>query len=236
MSQEKPGLLPSPKLIVLAIAAGLLAGAGAVYVSGGLESNTTGQPPAQVAAATEAGTEADTTCALKADAAKVLGSKAVGQVAAMSAADPPVSLKALAFNDPTGKPQTLNDHAGKVVLMNLWATWCAPCRAEMPALDALQAERGGDRFEVVAVNVDTGDDTKPKAFLEETGIKSLAYYRDNTLGLFNRLKEQGLALGLPVTLLIDGEGCLMAAMNGPAEWSGDDAKRLIDAALAKPAS
>ena len=65
---------------------------------------------------------------------------------------------------------TLADRAGKTVLMNLWATWCAPCRAEMPALDALQKEMGGEKFEVIAVNVDTGDDTKPKKFLAETGI------------------------------------------------------------------
>ena len=73
----------------------------------------------------------------------------------------------------------------------------------MPALDRLQKERGGEGFEVVAVNVDAGDDTKPKRFLEETGVGSLASYRDNTLGIFNELKKRGLALGLPVTLLID---------------------------------
>ena len=100
----------------------------------------------------------------------------------------------------------------------------------MPALDALQKEMGSDKFEVVAVNVDTGDDVKPKKFLAETGVDALGYYRDNTLDLFNDLKTRGLALGLPVTLLVDDEGCLLAHMNGPAEWSGPDAKRLIEAA------
>ena len=147
----------------------------------------------------------------------------------MLAASPPQSLSDLAFNGPDGQPMTLRDLSGKTVLMNLWATWCAPCRAEMPALDALQKEMGGDGFEVVAVNVDTGDDTKPKAFLAETGVASLAYYRDNTLRLFNDLKKRALALGLPVTLLIDGDGCLLAHMNGPAEWHGEDARRLIEA-------
>lgn len=230
---EQSRFFPSMRAIVLAIVAGVLAGAVAIYVTGGFEGNIAAAPQASKQAA--ATSEDDKVCALKAETAKTLGKAAVGQVAAMSAADPPRSLKTLAFNDPSGKPSTLADHAGKVVLMNLWATWCAPCRAEMPALDALQAQKGGDRFEVVAVNVDTGDDSKPKAFLVETQIKSLAYYRENTLGLFNTLKEGGLALGLPVTLLIDGEGCLMAAMNGPAEWSSEDAARLIDAALAKPA-
>src|SRR5690606_29760477 len=113
----------------------------------------------------------------------------------------------------------------------LWATWCAPCRAEMPALDALQERMGSEAFEVVAVNVDTGDDAKPKKFLAETGVKSLGYYRDNTLDLFNDLKKRSLALGLPVTLLIDRDGCLLAHMNGPAEWGGADAAKLIEAAL-----
>ncbi|TIP70556.1 MAG: TlpA family protein disulfide reductase, partial [Mesorhizobium sp.] len=74
-------------------------------------------------------------------------------------------------------------------------------------------------FEVVAVNVDAGDDSKPKKFLEETGVEALGYYRDSTMALFNDLKTRGLALGLPVTMLIDAEGCLIAHMNGPAEWS-----------------
>ena len=101
----------------------------------------------------------------------------------------------------------------------------------MPALDALQKEMGGERFEVVAVNVDAGDDVKPKKFLAETGVVALGYYRDNTLALFNELKTRGLALGLPVTLLLDGEGCLLAHMNGPADWSGRDARRFIAGAV-----
>ncbi len=88
------------------------------------------------------------------------------------------------------------------MLLNLWATWCFPCREEMPALNALQKEAGSDKFEVIAVNVDTGDDTKPKKFLTETGIDTLGYYRDNTLALFNDGgRSAACALGLPVTLL-----------------------------------
>ena len=149
----------------------------------------------------------------------------------MSPADPPQSLAALAFNDPDGKPMTLADRGGKTLLVNLWATWCAPCRAEMPALNALQKAQGGADFEVMAINVDTGDDVKPKKFLAETGVDALAYYREDTLTLFNDLKKKGLALGLPVTMLIDEDGCLLANMNGPAEWSGPDATRFIKAAL-----
>jgi thiol-disulfide isomerase/thioredoxin len=114
--------------------------------------------------------------------------------------------------------------------MNLWATWCAPCRAEMPELDALQKEKGDAGFQVVAVNADTGGDDKPKKFLAETGATTLTYYSDHTMALFNELKDRGLALGLPVTLLIDKDGCLMTHMNGPAAWASAEAKSFIGAA------
>ncbi|MBB6356765.1 thiol-disulfide isomerase/thioredoxin [Aminobacter aganoensis] len=225
-------MIPAPRHIILAAVAGVIAGAVAVYVSSTLPGNNAPSP--QVAADTNAEASAeDKVCAAKADIAKAIGAAATGQVAAMMPADPPQSLKKLAFNDSEGKPMTVADHAGRTLLINLWATWCAPCRAEMPALDALEREMGGENFEVVAVNVDTGDDTKPKKFLDEISITSLGYYRDNTLAVFNDLKKRGLALGLPVTLLVDGEGCLLANMNGPAEWASPDAKKLIEAALAK---
>ncbi len=67
---------------------------------------------------------------------------------------------------------TLGDYKGKTLLVNLWATWCAPCREEMPALDQLQGEKGGNDFDVVAINIDTGSDDKPKGFLSEIGIKT----------------------------------------------------------------
>jgi thiol-disulfide isomerase/thioredoxin len=224
-------MFPAPRHILIAAVAGVIAGAVAVYVSTTLPGNKTPQPT--VAAGTSSASTDDKLCAAKAEKAKAVGAAAIGHVAAMMPADPPQSLKTLAFNDPEGKPMTIADHAGRTLLVNLWATWCAPCRAEMPALDALEREMGGEEFEVVAVNVDTGDDTKPKKFLEEIGISSLGHYRDNTLAVFNDLKKRGLALGLPVTLLIDGEGCLLANMNGPAEWASPDARTLIEAALAK---
>jgi len=216
---------PAPRLILAAMVAGVLAGAVAVYVS----ESRSGNNAAPQAASADA--KDDVACKAKADRAKIVASKAVGQVAALQPADPPQSMRSLAFNGPDGKPMTIADHAGKTVLLNLWATWCAPCRAEMPALDALQKEKGGNAFEVVAVNVDTGDDAKPRKFLKDIGVQTLGYYRDSTMGLFNEAKTRGLALGLPVTMLIDGEGCLIAHMNGPAEWSSPDAKRLVEAAL-----
>lgn len=213
--------LPASRMILLAAVAGVVAGAAAVYVTNSANGNNADAPG--VAA------EADR-CPAKQDFAQAVSAAAVGEVAAMLPASPPQSLRGLAFKAPDGTSTTLADFAGKTVLMNLWATWCAPCRAEMPALDALQKKRGGEDFEVVAVNVDTGDDTKPKRFLADTGVEALAYYRDNTLALFNDLKRRSLALGLPVTLLIDGDGCLLSHMNGPAEWDSTDALRLIDAA------
>src|SRR5690606_25064209 len=155
------------------------AGGAIVYVSGGLEGNG---GPASVMTASDSASQA---CVAKTDKARQVASAAVGEVAAMLAADPPQSLASLAFNDPSGNPVTVGALSGKTLLINLWATWCAPCREEMPALDELQRSAGDEKFEVVAVNVDTGDDEKPKRFLAETDIRSLGYYRDNTLGLFN---------------------------------------------------
>jgi thiol-disulfide isomerase/thioredoxin len=222
MADEKKKLFPTGRMILLATIAGALAGAVAVYVRAGLSGN--GAPEAPAAIVAKADVDA---CAAKADSARAASDAAKGEVAAMLAADPPQSLRSLAFDAPDGTPMTLADRAGRVLLVNLWATWCYPCREEMPALDALQKDLGSETFEVVAINVDTGDDTKPKKFLSETGIEALGYYRDNTLGVFNELKTRGLALGLPVTLLVDEEGCLLAHMNGPADWASEDAKRLV---------
>lgn len=227
MADEKKKLFPTGRMILLAAIAGVLAGAVAVYVRVGLSGNTAPEGPAAIVA--EADVEA---CAARTEAAKTISEAARGAVAAMLAADPPQSLRSLAFNAPDGSPMTLADRAGRVLLVNLWATWCYPCREEMPSLDSLQEEMGGEDFEVVAINVDTGDDSKPRKFLSETGIETLGYYRDNTLGLFNELKTRGLALGLPVTLLVDRDGCLLAHMNGPADWASSDAKSLVAAAKA----
>ena len=217
--------VPAWRALLIAAVAGALAGAVAVYVTTTLPGNN---PPEQPTAAVD---DADVAaCAAKAEKARTVADTATGAVAAMLPADPPQSLKRLAFNAPDGEPMTLADRAGKVLLVNLWATWCFPCREEMPSLNTLQKEMGSETFEVVAINVDTGDDTKPRKFLTETGVDALGYYRDNTLDLFNELKKRGLALGLPVTLLVDADGCLIAHMNGPADWAGADAKRFISGA------
>lgn len=162
--------------------------------------------------------------------AAVAATHAVGDMAGVAAMDRAVSVSDLAFSGPDKAPMTMADFSGRVVLLNLWATWCAPCREEMPDLDALQAARGGEDFEVVALNLDRGDDTKPEDFYAEVGLKALKHYRDGTLATFNRLRGDGLLLGLPATLLVDRKGCVAASLNGPAHWGSADAVKLIDAA------
>jgi hypothetical protein len=103
----------------------------------------------------------------------------------------------------------------------------------MPALDALQQQLGGPDFEVVAVNIDTRDPEKPKAWLDEVGIKHLTYYADPEAKVFQDLKRIGRAFGMPTTLLIDRNGCELGTLAGPAEWASEDAVKLVRAALRK---
>ena len=145
----------------------------------------------------------------------------------------PLRLPDLAFEDADGNPKKLSDWRGKTVLLNLWATWCVPCRKEMPALDDLQARLGGKDFEVVAVNIDTRDPEKPKNFLKESNLTRLSYFTDQKAKVFQDLKTIGKALGMPTSILIDANGCEMntstdvlncgSRPNGPAttpsSWS-----------------
>lgn len=218
MTTRTPLRLPSLKLIGIAAVAGIIAGAAAVYI--------------REAGSGNGGTQtASGECAATKEIATKIAPLLKGQVAAMVAPDQHRKLTTIAFKGADGQPMTLDSFAGKTVLFNLWATWCGPCREEMPALNALEKEMGGDKFQVVPVNIDTGGDEKPKAFLSETGVDALKLYRDNTIEVFNNLKKEGLAFGLPVTLLVDGKGCLISAMNGPAAWDSEDAKALIKGAV-----
>jgi thiol-disulfide isomerase/thioredoxin len=155
-----------------------------------------------------------------------------GEVAAVSAATKPLAIPNLALVDASGKTRALGEWRGRTVLLNLWATWCVPCRKEMPALDALQKKLGSPKFEVVALNIDTRDPEKPKTWLKEVGITNLAYYADPQAKAFQDLKVIGRAVGLPTSILIDGAGCEIGYLAGPAEWGGEDAVKLIEAALA----
>jgi thiol-disulfide isomerase/thioredoxin len=157
-------------------------------------------------------------------------------VAALTMATTPLRLPDLAFEDADGKPKKLSDWRGKTVLVNLWATWCVPCRKEMPALDSLQTKLGGKDFEVVAINIDTRDAEKPKNFLKDGNLAGLSYFSDQKAKVFQDLKEIGRALGMPTSVLIDGHGCEIGTIAGPAEWDSDDAVKLITAAATPPGS
>jgi thiol-disulfide isomerase/thioredoxin len=177
------------------------------------------------------GTPGDPTCAPAMALSKRLEPLARGEVAGLTMAKTPLKLPDLAFMDAEGQPKKLSDWRGRTVLVNLWATWCVPCRKEMPALDRLQQQRGGERFDVVAINIDTRDPHKPKAFMEEAKLDSLAYFTDRSARIFQDLKAVGRAIGMPTSVLIDGNGCEIATIAGPAEWDSADALALIDAAL-----
>ncbi|MGA7490417.1 MAG: TlpA disulfide reductase family protein [Xanthobacteraceae bacterium] len=172
-------------------------------------------------------------CGQAAELTRRLAPLAHGEVAAFAVADPSRPIPDLAFRDASGNERHLADWRGRTVLLNLWATWCVPCRKEMPALAALEKKLGGPRFEVVAVNIDTRDPDKPRAWLKEVGIDRLGYYADPTAKVFQDLKIMGLATGMPTTLLVDSAGCEIGTVAGPAEWASDDAIKLVTAALQK---
>jgi thiol-disulfide isomerase/thioredoxin len=158
---------------------------------------------------------------------------AKGEVAAVEIHARPMPAPELAFNGPDGQPTTLAALKGKTVLVNLWATWCAPCLKEMPALDALQQALGGPDFAVVAVNIDTRNLDKPKAWLAENKIANLAYYSDPQAGVFQALRTTRKIEGMPVSLIVDKSGCELGIIQGPADWASADSKALLAAAIGR---
>jgi len=175
----------------------------------------------------------DAACKPAVETARRMAPLARGEVAAVAVTHAPKRLPTLTFKDGNGAEKSLADWRGRTVLLNLWATWCVPCRKEMPALDALQGKLGGPQFQVVSVNIDTRDADKPKAWLKEVGVNTLTYYADNTAKVFQDLKAIGKAFGMPTTLIVDPNGCELATLAGPAEWASDDAIKLLNAALKK---
>ena len=155
-----------------------------------------------------------------------------GAMAAFLVRPEPLEIADFNFESDGGAVKSLKDWRGKVVLLNLWATWCVPCREEMPALDKLQAALGGEAFEVVAINIDKGGPDKARDFLQEIGVNKLALYTDPSGKLFSTIK----AVGMPTTLLIDREGREIGRLIGPADWASPEAKTLIEAAIAAPAA
>jgi thiol-disulfide isomerase/thioredoxin len=202
-------------LVIGAVIVGAIIGFAGVYGIGGLKRNAAGDPA----------------CRPAVGLASKLAPLAHGEVAALTMATVPLQLPDLAFEDADGKPRKLSDWRGRTVLVNLWATWCVPCRREMPALEGLQTRLGGPDFEVVAVNIDTRDPEKPKNFLKDANLTRLDYFSDPKAKVFQDLKSIGRALGMPTSVLVDGQGCEIATIAGPAEWASDDAFKLITAAI-----
>jgi thiol-disulfide isomerase/thioredoxin len=130
----------------------------------------------------------------------------------------PRPLLEIQFENGQGDAMRLSDFRGKVVLLNIWATWCAPCRREMPTLERLQAERGGPDFEVVALSIDRNGLPVVKEFYDELGLQELGMYVDRSAKASRELS----ALGVPTTLLIDREGNELGRLLGPAEWDSPE--------------
>jgi thiol-disulfide isomerase/thioredoxin len=137
----------------------------------------------------------------------------------------------LAFQDAQGHPLSLEDFRGQVVVLNLWATWCGPCRSEMPSLDRLQAEAGGAGLHVLPLSVDRADLAQIQTFYQDTGIQHLNIYRDPSAAASRALG----AFGLPTTLVIDAEGREVGRVIGPAEWDSAEALAALRAVMAKTA-
>lgn len=158
-------------------------------------------------------------------------SAAAGSVAAapanqleLSIFDQPRPVPETRFQDDQGRDLTLADFRGRVVLLNVWATWCVPCRQEMPTLDRLQARLGGKDFLVMALSIDRKGIEAVRGFYQEVGVEKLAIYLDPS-----GKGSHGLAIpGVPTTLLIDREGREVARKMGAAEWDGPEMVSLID--------
>jgi|SRR6516164_5326318 len=202
-------------LAIGAVLVGAVIGFAGIYGFGGLKRTAAGDPA----------------CRAAVDTAQRIAPLAHGEVAALTMATTPLQLPDFAFEDADGKPRKLSDWRGKTVLVNLWATWCVPCRKEMPALEGLQEKLSGPNFEVVAINIDTRDPEKPRNFLKDAGLTRLGYFNDRNAKVFQDLKAIGRALGMPTSVLVDSSGCEIATIAGPAQWDSEDAIKLIKAAV-----
>jgi thiol-disulfide isomerase/thioredoxin len=139
----------------------------------------------------------------------------------------PEALPDIRFLNGSGAEVSLAGFRGKVVLLNVWATWCAPCREEMPALDRLQAALGSDKFQVVALAVDKSGVDGARKFLADIKTEKLEAFADPTAKEGTQLK----VIGMPTSILIDTQGREIGRLIGPAHWDSPEAKRLIEAQL-----
>jgi len=173
-------------------------------------------------------------CPTQAEAAAAIDAAAVGELAALNGTGEGRGYAGLAFKDAQGADRTIADFKGKALLVNFWASWCVPCRAEMPALDALAGKYNSDSFMVLPINLDIGAGglEKAQAFLDQNSFAHLPLYADNTFAAFDRLKQQAVAVGLPATLVLDENGCELGVLQGPAEWHTPDGEAVVEALIA----
>ncbi|EKE67877.1 MULTISPECIES: TlpA family protein disulfide reductase [Oceanibaculum] len=143
--------------------------------------------------------------------------------------DTPVPLPAISFADEHGTPLTLDRWRGKVVLLNVWATWCAPCRHEMPTLDRLQATLGSERFQVVTLSIDRAGAGVVRRFFDEIRIRHLGIFIDETMKVSRDLK----IFGLPATLLIGPDGRELGRLIGPAVWDTAEMVAYFESVIAE---
>jgi thiol-disulfide isomerase/thioredoxin len=202
---ERRGRTP---LYILAAALAAIAGFGAMWIADRMRPSTTTTAPAAQGAESSA------------------NPSGLERLVRVDSARP---LTGITFTDGEGRQRTLDEWRGKVVLINLWATWCAPCKLEMPSLDRLQAKLGGADFAVVPVSLDRTGAEKPRAFLTSNKLEHLELFLDSGNALTTALR----APGLPLSVLVNYEGKEIARLAGSAEWDSPEAEALIRAAIAQ---
>ena len=215
--QSKKKLSPATYLWAAALAA--VAGFVAVYVNFGLDGNVTSPAPQATADRP----------APKAASGGGIDGLNKGHMSAFVVHAEAQDVPEFSFGADGDGEKSISQWKGKVVLLNLWATWCAPCRKEMPDLDKLKADLGGADFDVVAISIGRGGFDKPREFLKEIKVGHLKLYNESSGRLGPKLK----AFGMPTTLLIDRNGKEIGRLIGPAEWASEDAVTLLKAAIGK---
>jgi len=221
----------TPAVYLWAAAVAAIVGFAAVYWTMGPSDNGNGQTANETRRVAAAGTaspapvEPATTGQTRAQSAA--DKLNTGHMATFVFKPEPEPLPEVFFQDANGQTLSLADLKGKTILLNAWATWCGPCREEMPALDRLQQQLGGDTFDVVALSVDRGGLQKSQEFLDKIKVESLRLVVDDSSRATTPLK----VIGMPTTLLIDSEGREIGRLVGPAEWDSEDAVRLVKAHL-----
>ena len=172
------------------------------------------------------------TCAPNTVEAAKLDSAALGQLAAVTGTGKGRSYADMALKDASGTPLTVESFAGKRLLINFWASWCVPCREEMPALNALAEKYNSEKFMVLPVNTGETDPAKGATFLADNAWPNLPLYAEaNGFEIINRLKTSAVSAGLPASVLVDEKGCELAVLQGPAEWDSPDGHKLIETFL-----